>query len=1205
MYLKSLTLRGFKSFADTTTLHLEPGITVVVGPNGSGKSNVVDAVAWVLGAQGPRSLRSTKMDDVIFAGTASRPALGRAEVSLTIDNTSGMLPIDFAEVTISRTLFRSGASDYAVNQVPCRLLDIQELLSDSGVGRTQHVIVGQGQLEAVLEARPEERRAVIEEAAGVLKYRRRKEKAERRLVATEANLVRLTDLAREVRRQLRPLERQAEAARRHGDLMTELGAIRLHLAGRELAALAGRRAANEDSGACVGAEEGKVRAELGALDAEVDLAQRALVAAGADGSAEVLGRVERLREQARGLSAVLAERRRGAARERAAALDETVVASLEDEASRLRAELEEVEATGALLAPEIERLAGAEARLEEEGEALLAEALRVESLHVEALQGGALGADAREGAAGDTGASGCLPEGAPPPGDLARQARTELAMVEAAVERGDPECARTRVRAAALVERRQRLVAERRALAQRLDGARDAMVRARAGQATATDEVARAEASRVGVEAELRDADAQRHTWSARADALAAALDEARARAGVERLADVAATVATLPELVDVDEGWEAAFAAAAGAALGAVVVGGGDEVARRCLARLRQHGAGVVLGLDVGLGVGSGPDSQPAPPVGAPPAGEWVRTHVRPRRPEVAPLLDRLLGTAVCVGGPGSEAWHAALDVALAQPGAVVVTLAGDRFAPDGWRVGGQATGPTSEALDEARSRATSATTLAEAAEARAEGVRAALAEARVAEARATQHAHQQTASVAAVDAALARLAREVDGVTAEVDDAGRQLASLVEAVGRDRRRAAELREALPGLESAEAEASARRQTLEAARRHQEERASALRALRIDVEVRAGALADRRVWLRGRLDQVDARLAGNDAARSQAAARRVELEMRLTAIDRLSAAVDRRAVRLEEMVVAERERRRLQSERTRAQARHLDRLRARRSELERHLEALRAEGARVEMEAQELRLRTDAAIEALRRDLGAETEEAAVAPCPPLPEGTTAVSRSRELDREVRLLGPINPLALEEAVALRERQEFLDGQLDDVKSSRRELAKVIGAVDAEIVEVFVAAFADVADNFSRLFGLLFPGGQGSLELTDPANPLETGIRVRARPSGKNVRSISLLSGGERSLTALAYLFAVFRSRPSPFYVLDEVEAALDDVNLHRFLDLVEEFRREAQLLIVSHQQRTMETADVLYGVTMAPGGASGVVSERAEAAIG
>ena len=237
MHLKTLTLKGFKSFADTTTLELEPGVTVVVGPNGSGKSNIVDAVAWVLGAQGPRTVRSGKMEDVIFAGTAKRAALGRAEVQLTIDNSSGMLPIDLAEVSISRTLFRNGDSEYALNGVPCRLLDIQELLSDSGVGRQQHVIVGQGMLDAVLNARPEDRRAIIEEAAGVLKYRKRKEKAERRLEATEGNLLRLSDLLREVRRQLRPLERQAEAARRHGELVQELTAIRLFVAGRELATL--------------------------------------------------------------------------------------------------------------------------------------------------------------------------------------------------------------------------------------------------------------------------------------------------------------------------------------------------------------------------------------------------------------------------------------------------------------------------------------------------------------------------------------------------------------------------------------------------------------------------------------------------------------------------------------------------------------------------------------------------------------------------------------------------------------------------------------------------------------------------------------------------------------------------------------------------------------------------------------------------------
>src|SRR5947208_15748424 len=241
MFLKSLTLKGFKSFAETTTLEFEPGVTVVVGPNGSGKSNIVDAVAWVLGAQGPRTVRSSKMEDVIFAGSTKRPALGRAEVSLTIDNSSGTLPIEFTEVTLTRTLFRSsGESEYAINGAPCRLLDLQELLSDSGVGRQQHVIVSQGQLDAVLNARPEDRRMIVEEAAGVLKYRRRRERAERRLETTEGNIERLQDLLREVRRQLRPLEKQADAARRHGDLVAELQTLRKHLAGRELAALESR-----------------------------------------------------------------------------------------------------------------------------------------------------------------------------------------------------------------------------------------------------------------------------------------------------------------------------------------------------------------------------------------------------------------------------------------------------------------------------------------------------------------------------------------------------------------------------------------------------------------------------------------------------------------------------------------------------------------------------------------------------------------------------------------------------------------------------------------------------------------------------------------------------------------------------------------------------------------------------------------------------
>ncbi|HVK25326.1 MAG TPA: AAA family ATPase, partial [Actinokineospora sp.] len=372
MHLKSLTLKGFKSFASATTLKFEPGITCVVGPNGSGKSNVVDAVAWVLGAQAPSAVRSQKMDDVIFAGTASRSPLGRAEVSLTIDNSAGLLPIEFSEVTIRRTLFRSGDSEYAINDVPCRLLDVQELLSDAGVGRQQHVIVSQGQIDAVLNARPEDRRGIIEEAAGVLKFRKRKEKAERRLDATEANLLRVQDLLREVRRQLRPLERQAEAARRHGELIGELTALRVYVAGREIAALRTKLTALAAAKLDGAESEARLKSELTRLDTDVMTVGAELTARGAEDVGDQLRQVEQLRERARGLGAVIAERRRALERDRGQLLDETVVATLEADAARYRIELAEVGTAIERCGPDLDALALA-------GELLLGE-VEVEQL---------------------------------------------------------------------------------------------------------------------------------------------------------------------------------------------------------------------------------------------------------------------------------------------------------------------------------------------------------------------------------------------------------------------------------------------------------------------------------------------------------------------------------------------------------------------------------------------------------------------------------------------------------------------------------------------------------------------------------------------------------------------------------------------------------------------------------------------------------
>src|SRR3954451_20935979 len=363
MFLRSLTLKGFKSFADATTLTFEPGVSVVVGPNGSGKSNVVDAIAWVLGAQAPSAVRSQRMDDVIFAGTAKRPALGRAEVSLTIDNSAGLLPIEFTEVTVSRILFRTGESEYAVNGVPCRLLDVQELLPDAGVGRQQHVIVSQGQIDAVLNARPEERRQIVEEAAGVLKFRKRKEKAERRLEATEGSLLRVQDLLREVRRQLRPLERQAEAARRHGELDAELTALRLHLAGREITSLRTRLETLAADRRALTTSEQEIKAELARLDAEVVATEARLSAAGGADLGDDLARAEQLRERARGLAAVLAERRRGLAAERDRLAEADARAGLLVEQERLEAERDEVAEAALALDPDRVQLATATAAL--------------------------------------------------------------------------------------------------------------------------------------------------------------------------------------------------------------------------------------------------------------------------------------------------------------------------------------------------------------------------------------------------------------------------------------------------------------------------------------------------------------------------------------------------------------------------------------------------------------------------------------------------------------------------------------------------------------------------------------------------------------------------------------------------------------------------------------------------------------------------
>ncbi|HEY6530736.1 MAG TPA: chromosome segregation protein SMC [Acidimicrobiales bacterium] len=1150
MYLKRLQMKGFKSFADTTTLDLETGVTVVVGPNGSGKSNVVDAIGWVLGAQAPSAVRSQKMDDVIFAGTSKRSALGRAEVSLTIDNGSKILPIEFSEVTITRTLFRSGDSEYALNGVPCRLLDIQDLLSDSGVGRQQHVIISQGQIDAVLNARPEERRAVIEEAAGILKYRRRKEKSERRLAATEGNLTRLQDLLREVRRQLRPLERQADAARRHAGVVAELHALRVYTSGRELDSLRTRLEQGARSRAELAEVEGRLRRTLAELDTQVMATEADLTAMGGDDLGDDLAQYESLFQQARGITAVLTERRRGLERARGASIDQGVVASLESEAARLTGELADVESEAERFAPLAAELAAAEATLASERQDFEAE----------------------------------WAAGVPAPTGAAAEVRGELAALRSAADRGTSEADRVRTRADGLTERIEHLAAE----AERL---RADLVESEAAELPLVDAIDGAERRRAAAEAAVataeddhRKAEADLNAWQARVEALALALDEARSRAGTERLAGIDGVLGTVLDLVEIDPGWEGAFEAAAGDAMAAVVVDGVDT-GRRALDALHGEAlSGAVLALGATR-------LQRTPPA----HGEPLRRHVRSRRPDVEPLLDALVGAAVVVDG----SWREALDVALAHPEATVVTVDGDRFGLSGWRVGVAGTGATGAALSEAEHRADSASVAAERADAVLRSARGELIEARAAEDALAKQLDDNDNQLAAAGDRLQRVETDRRDAATEAEALRGHLTELTERVAREGERIAELEAQLPTLEAADSDLAESARRMAEARARLEEQAAEVGARRSDLEVRTAAGTERRQFLSSRLAEVEARLEGATAERAAAETRRLELDRTQQALDRLAALVTDRGAVIEERLGELRERRRRQSEAARAVAVRLDGLRRQRADEEKRLTEQRERLQRAEIDHAEVEMRIEASVEAIRRDLDCEPDVAVAAERPELPDGTNPAARIRELERELRIMGPINPLALEEYDALQERHEFLQHQLDDVKESRRELAKVIRAIDVEIISVFAAAFADVAANFEALFRTLFPGGEGRLKLTDPENLLATGIEVEAKPSGKNVRKLSLLSGGERSLTALAYLFAVFRSRPSPFYVMDEVEAALDDVNLHRFLGLVAEFRDEAQLVIVSHQKRTMEAADCLYGVSMQPGGSSKVVSEK------
>ncbi|MFE7076049.1 chromosome segregation protein SMC [Streptomyces sp. NPDC057620] len=1207
MHLKALTLRGFKSFASATTLRFEPGITCVVGPNGSGKSNVVDALSWVMGEQGAKSLRGGKMEDVIFAGTTGRPPLGRAEVSLTIDNSDGALPIEYAEVTITRIMFRNGGSEYQINGDTCRLLDIQELLSDSGIGREMHVIVGQGQLDSVLHADPMGRRAFIEEAAGVLKHRKRKEKALRKLDAMQANLARVQDLTDELRRQLKPLGRQAAVARRAAVIQADLRDARLRLLADDLVRLRGALQAEVADEAALKERKEAAEAELRkALQREATLEDEVRrLAPRLQRAQQTWYELSQLAERVRGTVSLADARVKSATAQPAEERRGRDPEDMEREAARVREQEAELEAALEAAEHALEDTVAHRADLERE---LAVEERRLKDV-ARAI------ADRREGLARLNG--------------QVNAARSRAASAQSEIDRLAAARDEAQDRAVAAQEEYVQLKAE-------VDGLDAGDEELGAQHEAARKALADAESALTTAREAATSAERRRAATQARRDALALGLRRKDGTGALLAARDrLSGLLGPAAELLTVAPGHEVALAAAFGAAADAIAVTTPASAAE-AIRLLRKQDAGRAALLLAGApdtpeptgdpeptgipestvtsGAAAFAAGDPRPAMDPPYAADLVRAPA-----ELMPAVRRLLRGIVVVG-----TLEDAEDLVYARPELTAVTAEGDLLGAH-FAQGGSAGAPSllevQASVDEAAAELEELGVLCEelgAAQRRATELRrerTALVEELGERRRAGERERSQVAQQ------LGRLAGQARGAVGEAERSTAAAARAQDALDRAVEEAEELAERLVVAEEMPVEeepdtsvrdrlaadgANARQTEMEArlqVRTHEERvkglagRADSLdRAARAEREARARA-EQRRARLRH-----EAAVAGAVASGARQLLAHVEVSLGRADEER-TAAEGAKARREQDLVVARNQGRDLKAE--------LDKL----TDSVHRGEVLGAE-KRLRIEQLEAKALEELGVEpaGLVADFGptqlvppslpAEGEELPDDPEHPrnLPRPFHRSEQEKRLkaaERAYQQLGKVNPLALEEFAALEERHKFLSEQLEDLKKTRIDLLQVVKEVDERVEQVFTEAFRDTAREFEGVFSRLFPGGDGRLILTDPDNMLTTGVDVEARPPGKKVKRLSLLSGGERSLTAVAMLVAIFKARPSPFYVMDEVEAALDDTNLQRLIGIMRELQEASQLIVITHQKRTMEVADALYGVSMQGDGVSKVISQR------
>ncbi len=1173
MYLKSLTLKGFKSFADRTRVVVEPGVTVVVGPNGSGKSNITDAILWVLGEQSAKSLRGQSMEDVVFAGSSARKPVGVSEVDLVLDNRDGALPLEFAEITITRRMFRNGESEYLINQSPARLMDIQDLLSDSGLGRDTHSVISQGRLEEILNSKPEDRRVLLEEAAGIRKHNKRKERALRKLKSMDGHIDAAKHILREIDRQLRPLQRQADRARQHEELVTLLREAEIALAVTDLRDLQTswdtllERESHQDS------KIELLRLRLAEQERDLDKFQSLLEEKGlfAGDLGEQRRRLQAVLERLNSGLLLLEEKGKNLV-ERLSELrarvhhSETRLASRRDEVNRLSGERAE---SDPLLQAHYQRLS----QLRKEGEAVKKHRLAAEAT-LERTEGDILKARKR-----------------------IETLQSELAAVTNSLSAASLEDELLTERLKALDERETTVAA---ALSAR---------RNRVGQLERAVDRTRKQLTLAGA-----DVDKRIRVLDSRKQGLAEARD------------DVNVTNAESIALQEVDRAFEGATPALAWALSKKSEIKGIIGSVTDCVTTSREHEHIIehVLGMDLfsvvvkdektAVGLLTLLNEQQSGDISLIPADArpTIADADAPGRalltlvdcdPAIRPAVAALIGDVHLV-----DSLEEALTASRETTGTRFATPEGHLVWPSG-RISLGHTSDTSAGVLTRRQRLNELADTCVSAESRLGEAEASVADGEAAVTAAQQDALElgqrlamQSGELDSLREEVGRLELSLRDVTTERDEVGARLTHISEQGKKElperTERADLLATAQEDLVRLESELVLRRDERDACYREEAGFSTRLTECQADI----AQVSQLEVHLKSQMTTASADL--GDLEENLLRTRQTEealelLRERISPIHELYATLLGLA---EHWTHKLKDRADLEQTDSKSLRDTIHAAQARVKDVQAEIGVFTETLGDIRVEKGQMEVQVRTAVSAIVDGYGIALETALGSP--EIDDRDEAEETAHQLRKRLSNLGPVNPVAVEEFGAFEERRRFLQEQVDDLLASKKALHKVVRAIDRKMRDRFNETFEQVDKHFQQVFGVLFPGGHAALTLTEGDDPAEIGVEVVAQPRGKKLTRMSLMSGGEKSLVALALLFALYHTRPCPFYVLDEVEAALDDVNLRRFIGLLDTLRSRTQFIIITHQRRTMEMADLLYGVSMQADGVSKVVSQRLDRAL-